>query len=427
LTVALASPARADDATPSAAPASSPPPADAVQGAPTGPNPATGIPIAGYIVSPSLFAGVIYDDNAYPTADDRKALLGFVLAPNITAVDDQGLHKTTLTLNADAELYPNNTGPSSSAPSPSNVSAVASIDHVWKPTQDLTIEAVAGFTRQYGLFGSLLAAGQNFVSSPTLGAVTGYQQFSDQFNGSVTVEKKFNDQWFLRGGFGASDTEYDSAPVGVAGALGGADYNAFLRAGFNVTPQVAAFVETGADLHRYGDGWYDSNAYRLIGGLSSDQIGLFKGEIYAGYQKEFSAEGTFGAVAAPTYGAKLYYYPTRYLTLAASLDQSFGSAAVQTPTPTGAPAGDTVQARFQADYSLAQYWTASFRAGYAQTTYSDNPLVQSEWTIGGGVNYNFWRNIALTMNYQYTATAANLATTPGYRQDLVSAGMTYRY
>ena len=165
----------------------------------------------------------------------------------------------------------------------------------------------------------------------------------------------------------------------------------------------------------------------MIGGLSSDQIGLFKGEIYAGYQKEFSADGTFGAVAAPTYGAKLTYYTTRYLTLAASLDQSFGSAAVQTLTPTGAPSGDTVQARFQADYTLAQYWSANFRAGYARTSYSANPLVQSEWTVGGGVSYDFWRNVALTLNYQYTATAANLATTPGYRQDLVSAGMTYRY
>jgi hypothetical protein len=336
-----------------------------------------------------------------------------------------------LTLNADAELYPSDTGPTSFAPSPSNISVVASVDHVWKPTQDVTVEAVAGFIRQYGLFGSLLAAGQNFVSSPTLGAVTGYQQFFDQFNGSVTVEKRFSDQWFVRGGFGASDTEYDAAPVGVAGALGGADYNAFLRTGLNVTPQIAAFVETGADLHRYGDTWYDSNAYRLIGGLSSDQIGLFKGELYAGYQKEFSADGTFGAVAAPAYGAKIYYYPTRYLTLAASVDQTFGTAAVQTPTPSGAPAGDTVEARFQADYNLAQSWTASFRAGYAQTTYSDNPLIQSEWTIGGGVSYDFWRNLALTMNYQYTATTSNETTTTttpsGYRQDLVSAGMTYRY
>jgi hypothetical protein len=423
LVATLASPARADDVTLAAPPS----PANAVLGAPTGPNPDTGVPIAGYIVSPSVFLGVIYNDDIYPTANDRQAALGVVFAPNITAVDDQGLHKTTITLNADAELYPNYTGPSSSAPSPSNVSAVVSIDHVWKPTEDLTVEAVAGFTRQYGLFGSLLAAGQNFVSSPTLGAVSGYQQFSNQYSGSVTIEKKFNDQWFVRGGFGAGDTEYDAAPVGVAGALGGADYNAFLRTGFNVTPQVAAFVETGADLHRYGDSWYDSNAYRLIGGLSSDQIGLFKGELYAGYQKEFSAEGTFGAVAAPTYGAKVYYYPTRYLTLAASLDQSFGSAAVQTPTPTGAPSGDTVQGRFQADYSLAEYWSASFRTGYARTTYSENPLIQSEWTIGGGVNYYFWRNIALTLNYQYTTTAANLATTPGYRQNLVSAGMTYRY
>jgi hypothetical protein len=427
LAAALATPAHADDATPAALPASSQSAAEAALGAPPGPNPETGLPLGGFLVYPRIFAGVIYNDNVYPL-DGRKAALGIAFAPNVAAIDDEGLHKTTLTLNADAELYPSQTRSSSSGQSPTNVSGVASIEHVWKPTEDLTVDVTAGFTRQYGVFGSLLAAGSKFVSTASPGSVTSYPQFSNQVSGSISVEKKITEQWFLRGGFGAQDIEYESVPAGVGGGLSGADYNAFLRSGFWVTPQVNAFVEGGADLRRYTDSWYDSNAYRVVGGLSSDLISLFRGEVYAGYQKQFSVGGTFGAVSAPAYGAKIYYYPTRYLTMAASVDQSFGSAATPTtPKATRSPSGDTVQSRFQADYSLAEYWTASFAAGYARTTWSNSPLVQSEWTVGGGVSYEFWRNIALTLNYQYTATAANEADVAVYNQNIVSAGMTYHY
>ena len=427
LAAALATPAHADDATPAAAPpASSQSAAAAALGTPTGPNPDVGLPLGGFLVYPKIFVGVIYNDNAYPL-DGRKAALGVAFAPNVTAIDDQGLHKTTLTLNADAEFYPGQTRSSSGGRSPTNVSGVASIEHVWNPTEDLTVDVTASFTRQYGIFGSILAAGSKFVSSASAGNVTAYPQFSNQISGTISVEKKITERWFVRGGFGAQDIEYESVPTG-GGGLNGADYNAFLRGGYWVTPQVNALVEGGADLHRYADSWYDSNAYRVVGGLSSDLISLFRGEVYGGYQRQFSNGGTFGAVGAPAYGAKIYYYPTRYLTFAASVDQSFGSAATPaTPKATRSPSGDTVQSRFQADYSLAEYWTASFRAGYARTTWSNNPLEESAWTVGGGVSYDFWRNIGLTLNYQYTATAANKSGVVADNQNLVSAGMTYHY
>ena len=429
LVAAFAPAAHADDAaTVASSPSSQSSPAVAL-GALTGPDPAEGFPIAGFLVYPSLFAGVIYNDNIYPTQDNRQAALGFAFAPKVTAIGDEGLHKTTLTLNADAEIYPSYPRASLGGASPTQVSGSARLQHVWTPTQDLTVDVAAGFTRKYGLFGSLLAAGSDFVSATGGGNVATYPQFSNQFSGSVSAEKKISERWFLRGGFGAQYAQYEGVPIGVGGGgRSGADYNAFLRTGFWVTPQVNAFVEGGADLHRYGDSWYDSNAYRLIGGLGSDLIGLFRGEVFAGWQQQGSAEGTFGAVEAPAYGGRIYYYPTPYLTLAASVDQTFGSAATPTP-PRGirSPSAETIEGRVQADYSLARYWTATVRAGYGRSTWSNSSLVESEWTVGGGVSYDFWRNIALTLNYQYTATAANEASVAVYNQNIVSVGMTYRY
>jgi len=423
LAAAVAPAARADETASAASPSSA---ASAALGVAAGPNPDAGVAVGGFLVYPAMFAGVVYNDNLYATQNDRKAALGLLFSPNLTAVDDQGLHKTTLTLNGDAEIYPSFSESSPSGPAPSNVSGVASVEHVWKPAEDWTVDITGAFGRQYGIFGSFVAAGSSFVSTPTLGVVTGYRQYSNQFNGSLSVEKKF-DQWFLRGGFGVQDVQYEAAPVGVAGAQSGFDYNGFLRGGFWATPQLNVFVETGADLRQYRDSWYDADAYRVIAGLSSDLISLFRGEVYGGYQQQVSAHGRFGAVAAPAYGARIYYYPTPYFTIAASVDQTFGSAAAPTAPAARAPNSDTVQTRLQADYTLAEYWTASARAGYARTTWSSSPLIESEWTFGGGVSYTFWRNLGLGLNYQYTAVNANQAGVAAYSQNLVSAGMTYHY
>lgn len=402
-------------------------PGAAALGASTGPDPEAGLPLAGFLVYPSDFAGVIHNDNIYPTQDGRKAALGFAFAPTVTAIDDEGLHKTTLFLNADAEIYPGCLRAPSGDSSPTQVSGGASIRHMWTPTEDLTVAVAAGYTRQYGLFGSLLATGSDSVSATGADRVVTYPQFSNQFSGSVSIEKKITEQWFLRGGIGAQAIEYEGVPTGGGGQCG-AEYNAFLRTGLWATPQVNVFVEGGADLWRYGDDWYDSNAYRLVGGLGSDVIGLFRGEVFADWQQLVSAEGTFGAIAAPAYGGRAYYYPTRYLTLAASLDQLFGSAATPA-TSKGArsPSNQTVEARFEADHSLARNWTAFLRAGCGRTFWPDDPLVESEWSVGGGVSYDFWRNTVLTLNCQHTATTANEAGVAVYNQNVMRAGMTYRY
>jgi hypothetical protein len=402
-------------------------PASAPLGESTGPDPEAGLPLAGFLVYPSFFAGVIYNDNLYATHDDRKAALGLLFSPNLTAVDDQGLHKTTLTLNGAATVYPDYGGPSRGQPSPTNLSGAIGAEHLWRPMEDLTIDATAAYTRQYGIFGSSVAAGSSFVSSPNLTIANGYAQYSNQTNGSITVEKKFGDQWFLRGGLDAQDIEYEGGAADVVEWQSGLDDNFFLRSGIWLTPQINTFVEGGADLRRYRDGWYDSNAYRLVGGLGSNGIGLFRGEIFAGYQELFSARDTFGAVEAPAFGATIDYYPTRFLTIHARVDQSLGSAAVEGTAPVGSPVADTVQARLQADYKISEYWSASARAGYARTAWSKSSLIDDAWMFGGEISYKFWRNLDINVSYQYSEATSNKYVENNYTQNIVSMGLSYHY
>ena len=197
-------------------------------------------------------------------------------------------------------------------------------------------------------------------------------------------------------------------------------YSAFLHAGYRITPQVNAFVEVDDNVIGYSNTWYNSNSYRIIGGLSSDLIGLFRGEIYAGGQEQYSLYGNFQAMGAGVSSAVLL--SDRYLSFAASLNDSFGSAAVQYGGAPASPSSTTVEARFQAMYQMFQYWSANAFAGYGQTDYSNSSQRNNTWTLGAGVNLNFWRNTSVSLNYQYYVTNSNVVSNSGIFSKLGNGG-----
>jgi hypothetical protein len=390
----------------------------------------SGFALGRWMFYPSIFTGVVLNSNVYQTQLDPKSAIGTRITPNLEIDQDTGLHKTTVYANADAQLYPG--AKSSSGQTASTISGRAGLAHFWEPMSDLSVHFSSDFTRMDGAFGSTLAtsapvnSATSFVGAPVALNVAGYRQFTDQTTITLTVEKKLTDRIFIRTGLGAQRVIYEQPPIGVTNSLSGIDYNAFGRFGFWVTPQLNAFVETGADLRRYYNGApSDSNSYRLVGGLSSDLIGLFRGEVYGGAQKQYSTQGAFAPVTAPAYGGRIYYYPTAYLTLAASVDQGFGSA-VGTLGATPGSSGGTLQARLQADYALFEYWRASVRAGYAATRYVTSSQSSQSWISGAGFSYALWRNVSFTFDYQYTKSSSNGGALP-YSDNLVSAGATYRY
>ncbi len=64
------------------------------------------------------------------------------------------------------------------------------------------------------------------------------------------------------------------------------------------------------------------------------------------------------------------------------------------------------------------------------------PRIDTAWTAGAGASYTFWRNVALTFDYQFMRTDTNAVRLLGAgtgnglgsnRQNLVTAGITYRY
>jgi hypothetical protein len=183
-------------------------------------------------------------------------------------------------------------------------------------------------------------------------------------------------------------------------------------------------------------------------------VSLFKGEIWGGVQSQSSTQGYFGPTTAATYGARLSYFPTPDLTVGLSVSSNLGEIAptrIGYTTPLGLASAfqpsaisQTQQALLQTDYVVNSYVSVSVRGGLGKTETTAPQSDSIVWSGGATLNYTFWRNITLTLNYQFTKTS--LSQTPtvidyltnsayltasstllGYTQNVVSAGMTYHY
>ena len=78
-----------------------------------------------------------------------------------------------------------------------------------------------------------------------------------------------------------------------------------LRGKFNLTPRIYFYAES--NLYRRRNVNYTGNAdgYTAHGGIGSHLIGLFSGEIYGGFQDQWSVYHKFGSTSAPSFGFRV--------------------------------------------------------------------------------------------------------------------------
>ncbi len=417
-------------------------------GVASGPNPEQGLPIGGWIVYPSFYSGAVFNDNVYNSATNKQGAVGIDLRPSFIATLDNGIYKTQSYFGLDAQIYPGSNGANGGTTSASNVQGRAGFSQISQPLPDLTFTAAFDFSRLLGLFGTGFGVGGQASSLyvPNGVVASGVPQLSNQLTGSLSVQKEITDRAFVAWQGGVQGVIFDSRPSsGVVSVFSpestqqnGVNLTTSVRLGYWVGPMVYAYVEPGGSFRRYQNSLSDTNGYRVVGGLGSDQIGLFKGEIYGGYQSQSSANGQAGVGAnSPAFGGRLYYYPTPYLTISASADESLGST---TPSSVSnglvssrATSSRAFQSMLQADYTLSQYWSAHIRGGYGETLYTNSSRVDSTWMAGVGGSYTFWRNLALTVDYQFSridSSNANIWSPfsgTSYSQNIITAGITYKY
>jgi hypothetical protein len=379
--------------------------------------------VGDWLLYPTLFAGASYDTNPTQSSGGAKSSFGGRLVPSLLAETTNGISKTTVYGMADAQLYTNQSSGNSNT-----VAARAGLIENYQLAPDLIFNGQGDFTRQRDLFSTFGIDHSVSTLNPTgigLAPVNNPLTYN-QYSGAASLQKNF-DRAFVTVGGSVIDLQYDHSSNAAAPSPNGVDTTETVRGGFWINPMLYGYAEGSVDQRNYSTSSLNSNGYRVVGGLGSDQIGLFRGEVYAGYQAEDYNLGAIGTVGSPVFGGRLYYYPLPELTLSGSVDESLGVSFLATAP--GVPVGAStrvVTSLGQATYAPMQEWSASGRFGFIHTDYVGTPRDDDAWTMGATLNYSIWQNFALTLDYQYIQMSSNVPL-QGFSRDVVTVGLTYKY
>jgi hypothetical protein len=397
-----------------------------------------GLAVNGWKVFPSLFVGAVYNTNVGQFSGTNDNGFSARAVPHVVASYDGGIHKTTLYGVVDAEFFNANT-----------LAANAGITYAYQPMQDLTFNFYGNYTRETDLFnnafnfnnGAIFPTAIPNTTIPIIinpfGTTPGVNPIAfNQFTGGASVTKTI-DQFFVTLGGTAYYIAFDhpdSALFPFQTTHDGANYWITGRVGYHVTPQFYVFAEGDGVFQRFKNSLFDTNGYRVLGGIGSDdQQSLFRGEVYGGYQVQNQQNQVVIGSGIPTdvnssvFGGRLTYFPTQYWTIAAQVDQTLGmSSSLSTFIPQGVPTKVT-SAILQTNYGISRDWSVGARVGYSQGDFfGQSGLNNHAWMAGATFNYQIWRNLLLTLDYQYTVSNSN-APNSDFTNNKYTGGVTYRY
>jgi hypothetical protein len=394
------------------------------------PNYTAGAPtpllVGGWQLSPTLFAGAVYNTNVNQTSTNAVSSWGERVTPGFSATLDNGIHKTSVYGVADIQNYSNSAANNT-------VYANAGFTQTYLPRPDLTFRLSGNFTRAADIFGSSALAPVNTPLPTTPSAPVGTTTVSpqvnsgpyNQFSGALSVDKTFG-RTFVGLTASAVNTQSSSNSASTTSSSG-TTYTVTQRTGFNLTPQLYAFVDPSVNWQRYADSTRNQNGYRITGGVGTLNAGIWRGEVYGGYQAE--KNDIVGTYDSPVFGLRIGYSPTPMWDLSASVDETLGAATVPTTGTTGTTgvASRVTTALVNVGYKgLPQDWTTSARFGFVRTQYVDSSQINNGWLAGANVTYEFWRNLGITLMYQYVSVDSNVAG-QSFNQQMVSLGASYKY
>jgi hypothetical protein len=406
-------------------------------GAP-GPAPETAIPFNTWLLYPTLTLSSTYSDNYFLSPEAKISGPGFGVTPSLTAVWSDGIHTTTLFGNFQGIYYP-------TATEINAINGEATFTQKYAPLRDLNFTVLADYTHQTVANGlnnaiaspitspgyTVLANGNTVLPNGTIvspsGQIVGQQGSNpsvvnglsvvnpfDRYTATATVQKIFSDG-ILTLGTSLSRQDYElqsSSSMDLTSTTFTED------AAFWLGPVFYAYSDGSFNMNANTYPTPDSTAYRIIGGIGTRQFGLFRASAYFGYQG--SQSSGFSPAGGDVYGGALTYYPTADWTLSATYDKTINIASgtssstqalflpgltpVQIPTSSST---DITTIAFRSNYTISPQWRAGAYLAYTQNLFIGSPFYENAWLADVNLAYDIWRNMTLTLDYQYSSIVSN--------------------
>ena len=187
-----------------------------------------------------------------------------------------------------------------------------------------------------------------------------------------------------------------------------------------------AYVEPSENWTRYDASNLNSHGYRIVGGVGSDRISLFSGEIYAGYLKQLFDDPVAGTVTSPVVGGRLSWFPTRFLTLAFSADQNFGTADTNALAFTPGSPTKLTTVKFSANWDFSYWYALTAGISDQRQDYLNSSRKDDFLTYSAGIVFKLRPGLGLQVGYAHNHLYSNV---PGfaYNRDLITVGANTKF
>lgn len=376
------------------------------------------IPVGSWLFAPSLDAGVLYDDNIYQTRANKVESWGVRLLPRFVALRETGIHDTTAYGVGDIRLYPDQS-------KANTVEGQLGLVHRYEIQRDLVWRVQGDYARRSDDEADYLEAGpfgpQVISRDP--------RQYNEWF-GSTSLQKTWG---FFSLGLGGAvqKTMYEATTDEFGNRVSESDsdftrYRLNARASYQLTPAFYTFVEPALDWWRFNRSAYDSQGYRVIGGIGSERISLFRGEVYAGYQQQNFEDPRIDEAAGSVFGARVSWFPTRDLTISAAVDQSLSASVPESGTFVLPDVTHATTAALRANWLALHNLSASVQVGYQFVDYENQVREDNVWRAGVGLTYMVTPRLGLAADYEYTTLDSNVPDA-SYDRNRVTVGARVQF
>jgi hypothetical protein len=234
----------------------------------------------------------------------------------------------------------------------------------------------------------------------------------DQVEAAGALNKRFNRVWTSLGAAGAFIRFDDPTIAGFTvsqsyreGVIGRVP----LRLGYVVAPLTSVFVEVAGNRRDFQVDAFDSNGYRVVGGMLFEPGpgSRIKGEAFAGYMSQIYQGGGFQNVSTWTYGASLAFLVAQDVTAVFEGRREAREASLSGGVFAGIP-GDGVSivetaAAVRADIRVRPNFVVGAGVSYladeflgaGRTDRSWSPLVSAKYLVNPHLTLGFdYRNLA---------------------------------